>query len=214
MAGHQLGAGDLFRLNDSTASADSPARAPGARQSVALMGARQVGTTTLVCLRLDEIDREALWLNGDEPDVRALLSDPSSRSGGDQLGLFLFFWSRVKHRVQQRAGRFLRALQLRFDDGQRHVGLAEEHVVRTLRLRARMRRPSLADAPFRKGGFRFLPLLQAAPGWRATTLPRCSPEAARACAAPMSSKVKRRSSRRGRSAPSPASRAASRRISP
>ena len=104
----------------------------------------------LTRLRLDEIDREALWLNGDEPDGRALLSDPSSRSGGDQLSLFLFFWSRVKHRVQQRAGRFLRALQLRFDDGQRHVGLAEEHVVRTLRLRARMRRPSLADAPFRR----------------------------------------------------------------
>ncbi len=43
-----------------------------------LLGARQVGKTTLVRLLLQEIDREALWLNGDEPDVRALLTDATS----------------------------------------------------------------------------------------------------------------------------------------
>jgi predicted AAA+ superfamily ATPase len=43
-----------------------------------LLGARQVGKTTLVRMLLDETGHEALWLNGDEPDVRALLADATS----------------------------------------------------------------------------------------------------------------------------------------
>lgn len=47
-------------------------------KALILLGARQVGKTTLVRLLLEETGREALWLNGDEPDVRALLSEATS----------------------------------------------------------------------------------------------------------------------------------------
>lgn len=47
-------------------------------KALLLLGARQVGKTTLVRSLLNETGREALWLNGDEPDVRALLSETTS----------------------------------------------------------------------------------------------------------------------------------------
>ncbi len=50
----------------------------GQGKALLLLGARQVGKTTLVRLLLQEAGREALWLNGDEPDVRALLADVTS----------------------------------------------------------------------------------------------------------------------------------------
>ncbi len=47
-------------------------------KALLLLGARQVGKTTLARLLLQDSNQEVLWLNGDEPDVRALLTDPTS----------------------------------------------------------------------------------------------------------------------------------------
>ncbi len=46
-------------------------------KAIILMGARQVGKTTLI-RELFHNSTEAIWLNGDEPDVQALLDDISS----------------------------------------------------------------------------------------------------------------------------------------
>jgi predicted AAA+ superfamily ATPase len=46
-------------------------------KAVILLGARQVGKTTLVSALFGERD-DILWLNGDEPDVAALFADMSS----------------------------------------------------------------------------------------------------------------------------------------
>jgi predicted AAA+ superfamily ATPase len=46
-------------------------------KAVVLLGARQVGKTTLITSLFGERD-DTLWLNGDEPDVRAMFADITS----------------------------------------------------------------------------------------------------------------------------------------
>ena len=48
----------------------------GKGKAIIVFGARQVGKTTL--LRQIADSNETLWLNGDEPDVRALFDNASS----------------------------------------------------------------------------------------------------------------------------------------
>ncbi|RMD91490.1 MAG: ATP-binding protein [Calditrichaeota bacterium] len=47
-------------------------------KAIILLGARQVGKTTLLQTLSSELENQVLWLNGDEPDVRANLSDATS----------------------------------------------------------------------------------------------------------------------------------------
>jgi predicted AAA+ superfamily ATPase len=45
---------------------------------IMMLGARQVGKTTLARQITEKVDLKTLWLNGDEPDVRELLSNVTS----------------------------------------------------------------------------------------------------------------------------------------
>lgn len=47
-------------------------------KALIIMGARQTGKTTLVKMLLQNINRNALFFNGDEPDIREMLSNVSS----------------------------------------------------------------------------------------------------------------------------------------
>jgi predicted AAA+ superfamily ATPase len=47
-------------------------------KAILLIGPRQVGKTTLVRQICDELSKKTTWLNGDEADVRELLSDTTS----------------------------------------------------------------------------------------------------------------------------------------
>lgn len=47
-------------------------------KAIIIMGARQVGKTTLVKKIISDREEATLWLSGDEPDVRALLADVTS----------------------------------------------------------------------------------------------------------------------------------------
>lgn len=50
----------------------------GKGKAVIVFGARQVGKTTLLRMLYKTDDENALWLNGDEPDVRALFENATS----------------------------------------------------------------------------------------------------------------------------------------
>ena len=50
----------------------------GKGKIILLLGARQVGKTTLVQSIAQQADKPALWLVGDEPDVRAMLQNTTS----------------------------------------------------------------------------------------------------------------------------------------
>lgn len=47
-------------------------------KAILVVGPRQTGKTTLVRLVFDQVKVKKLWLNGDEPDVREMLSDITS----------------------------------------------------------------------------------------------------------------------------------------
>jgi len=49
-------------------------------KAIVILGPRQTGKTTLVRRILEKIGREALWLNGDESDVRQYLQNPITQS--------------------------------------------------------------------------------------------------------------------------------------
>lgn len=48
------------------------------RKAIIIYGPRQSGKTTLVKRIVNKINKPTLWLNGDEPDIRILLSDTTS----------------------------------------------------------------------------------------------------------------------------------------
>ncbi len=45
---------------------------------IVLYGPRQCGKTTILKMLLDKVNLPCLWLNGDEPDTRVLLSNMTS----------------------------------------------------------------------------------------------------------------------------------------
>lgn len=55
-------------------------------KAIILLGARQVGKTTLLKLLEKESAKKAIWWNGDEPDIRALLQNPTSTSLKNIIG--------------------------------------------------------------------------------------------------------------------------------
>ena len=61
-------------------------RRMGQGKALILLGARQVGKTTTVRMLLEDRSHEVLWLNGDEPDVRALLADATSARLRNMIG--------------------------------------------------------------------------------------------------------------------------------
>jgi len=48
------------------------------KKAIIIYGPRQAGKTTLVKKIINDINKPTLWLNGDEPDIRTLLSDTTS----------------------------------------------------------------------------------------------------------------------------------------
>ncbi|RMF57781.1 MAG: ATP-binding protein [Calditrichaeota bacterium] len=50
----------------------------GKKKIILILGARQTGKTTLVKQIADQLNLKTLWLNGDEPDVREMLSNVTS----------------------------------------------------------------------------------------------------------------------------------------
>lgn len=55
-------------------------------KAIILLGARQVGKTTLLKLLEKESAKKAIWWNGDEPDIRALLQNATSTSLKNIIG--------------------------------------------------------------------------------------------------------------------------------
>lgn len=49
-------------------------------------GARQVGKTTLMKILAEEVSEKLIWLNGDEPDIRAIFQQATSTVLGNILG--------------------------------------------------------------------------------------------------------------------------------
>lgn len=58
----------------------------GKGKIILIIGPRQVGKTTLVQLITNTGNTPALWLNGDEPDVRAMLTNTTSTQVGALIG--------------------------------------------------------------------------------------------------------------------------------
>ena len=59
-------------------------------KAIVLMGARQVGKTTLVKMISTQVSLKTLWLNGDEPDVRKLLTNTTSTQLKNVIGSHKF----------------------------------------------------------------------------------------------------------------------------